>query len=261
MLPNPSLPLLNLSSAKNPKSGPQRIKLATIWDKNEDQRNSLWVVFSCFSACYPRAPISCQTLSSRSWAPAPTPGGMSSRSKRQFSLPWPFSPQNNLLILHPYPSTQIGFCFVLWSIFFFPAPHLHATTRTTEFTLDKWPSDPITDPNGEHPHRCTGWDCSVTAQPRLCCEAASLPFGFQCVAEESSKNGAHPSVQTEELCFGTGKTVNPLGKQLELGGTAWHLVEPEMVIFYKEGIVQTHSWMGSVCLSHFTVVTNTCFWF
>lgn len=46
----------------------------------------------------------------------------------------------------------------------------------------------------------------------------------------------------EELCFGTDITMNPLGKGLELGGTACDPKKSKlkMVIFYRGGIV----WVG-----------------
>lgn len=115
----------------------------------------------------------------------------------------------------------------------------------------KWPSDPITNPKGKHTLWWVDWYFSVAAQPWLCCEAALLPFRFQCKTKEQTRNGAHHLVCTEELFFGTDKTMTPLGKGLELGRTACHPTKPEMVTFYKGGMVWMHSWLGSICLSHF----------
>lgn len=191
MLLNPSLSLSNPPSSKNPKSGPQRIRLDITWDKNKDQRNSLWVAFWSLPACYPGVPFLCQTPKQQDLTPAPTPGGMPSRSKQQLTFPSPFSPWNN-----PYPSTQIRFCSVLWSIFFFFfCPTFTCNHKKTKFTVVKWPSDPITNPKGKHTLWWVDWYFSVAAQPWLCCEAALLPFGFQCMTgakqEQSPSLGAH----------------------------------------------------------------------
>lgn len=95
----------------------------------------------------------------------------------------------------------------------------------TKFTMVKWPSDPVTSPKGEHTLWWVDWYFSVVAQPWLRCEAASLPFSFQCMIVERSRTGAHHTVCTEELCFGTDKTMNPLRKGLARGRTACHPVK------------------------------------
>lgn len=156
---------------------------------------------------------------------------MSSKSKQQVPFLPAFSSQNNLLFLHPDVSTQIGFCSVLWNIFFFPAPHLHAPLKNLHL---QWLNDLVTQfpiPRGSTLRRYD-WHFSVAAQPCLSCAAASLPFGFQCMTEQWSLSRAHHSVCTEGLCCGTDKTLNPLGRGLELGGAAFH-PKSEKVIFFQ----------------------------
>lgn len=185
MLPNPSLSLSNPPSPKNPKSGPQRTRLDIIWDKKQRSEKfslSCRLISLCLLSW---SPSFVPKLKQQDLGTSPTPGGMPSRSKQQFTLHSLFSSPNNLPILHPYPSIQIGFCSVLWSIFFF-CPTYTSDYKKTKFTMVKWPSDPITNPKGEHTRWWVDWYFSVAAQPWLCCKAASLLFSFQWMTEERS---------------------------------------------------------------------------
>lgn len=183
MLLNPSLS--NPPSSKNPKSGPQRIRLDITWDKNKDQRNSLWVVFWSLSACYPGVPVLCQTPSSRIWHLLPPleacPAGPSSNSHS----PHHSHPQTIPILAH-----KSGFALCSEASFFFSVPHLHATIRKQNL---QWLNDLVTQlpiPRGStHSGELTdisAWLHSPGCAVRLLCSH----FVFN--ARQRSKPGTEP---------------------------------------------------------------------